>query len=294
MSAQCLVVWPSAPLTDRLVRRALDALDIPITLTSSVPHPSTDLHLVQWSSYDHIDHELTHQSREKVLASSYIFRKALIRKHFLSRCLNAYTTKHPASPLRAAVPKTYEIEISFADELDEMWTDELWELGDCLESSTSWWILKPGMSDRGMGIRLFNSKETLQEIFEEFELSDDEDENEAEDASETAVVTSQLRHFVIQEYLSNPLLLDPSEVPINGLPKPTQLQGRKTHKGEEGVRLFNELIGCQILSLRGEEASSTFSAEDLADIIRQMVKVLAETFKAALENPIHFQASSAY
>ncbi|KAG6845996.1 hypothetical protein H0H87_011044 [Tephrocybe sp. NHM501043] len=227
MSAQCLVVWPSAPLTDCLVRKALSTLDVPITIITPPSQPSADLPLVQWASYDHIDHELTHQNREKVLASSYIFRKALIRKHFLSRSLTSYLTKRPTSPLKAGVPKTYEIEISFADELDEMWADDLWELGESLESSQSWWILKPGMSDRGMGIRLFNCKEALQEIFEEFELSDDEDEDGTGDANETAVVTSQLRHFVIQEYLPDPLLIDPSETHINGLPKTSEFQGHK-------------------------------------------------------------------
>lgn len=44
-----------------------------------------------------------------------------------------------------------------------------------------------------MGIRLFNTKETLQQIFEEFENADSDDDNGG-----TAVVTSQLRHFVIQ------------------------------------------------------------------------------------------------
>ena len=49
------------------------------------------------------------------------------------------------------------------------------------------------MADRGMGIRLFHSKDSLQQIFEEFEEEEDED-----NPSDTAVVTSQLRHFVIQ------------------------------------------------------------------------------------------------
>lgn len=99
------------------------------------------------------------------------------------------------------------------------------------------------MSDRGMGIRIFNSKESLQDIFEEFELSDDEGENSPD---ETAVVTSQLRHFVIQvrtslttprmfvpdwvlhqEYISNPLLLDPSEASIDGFLKPPKVHGHK-------------------------------------------------------------------
>lgn len=92
-------------------------------------------------------------------------------------------------------PRTWELELSFADELDEMWGDELWELGAELDDPGKWWILKPGMADRGMGIRLFNSKAALQKIFEEFEEGDSEDEQE--DGS-TSVVTSQLRHFVIQ------------------------------------------------------------------------------------------------
>ncbi len=60
-----------------------------------------------------------------------------------------------------------------------------------------------GMSDRGMGIRLLKSKNDLQTIFESFEEESDEendiDQDHHEDA--TAVVTSQLRHFVIQVYL---------------------------------------------------------------------------------------------
>jgi hypothetical protein len=91
--------------------------------------------------------------------------------------------------------RTWELEISFADELDEMWADELWELGTELDDPGKWWILKPGMADRGMGIRLFNTKMALHKIFEEFEGNS---EDEQEDSSGTTVVTSQLRHFVIQ------------------------------------------------------------------------------------------------
>ena len=134
-----VVSWPSAPLTNSLVTQALDALHIPI----SISPPASFSSLVQWSSYDSIDHELTHLNRQTVLASSYTFRKALIRKHFLSRCLHSYLTKRPNSPLKPAIPVTFELELSFADELDEMWTDELWDLGQALEASKSWWILKP-------------------------------------------------------------------------------------------------------------------------------------------------------
>lgn len=47
-----------------------------------------------------------------------------------------------------------------------------------------------------MGIRLFNTREALHQIFEEFEPSDSDDEQD--DSSKTAVIASQLRHFVIQ------------------------------------------------------------------------------------------------
>jgi tubulin--tyrosine ligase len=141
----CCVLWPGAPLTHTLVVKALQALDVPLTILSSQAPHTPGSYLIQWSSYDLIDHELTHSHPRTTLASSYVFRKGLIRKHFLSRCLHSYVTKRPTSSLVAAVPKTFELEISFADELEEMWSDELYELGQALDSSNSWWILKPSV-----------------------------------------------------------------------------------------------------------------------------------------------------
>jgi tubulin---tyrosine ligase len=107
--------------------------------------------------------------------------------------------------LRIAVPKTWEIEIAFADELDDLWVDELWDLSDILDKSITspetadrWWILKPGMADRGMGIRLFNSKQSLQRILDEFDDGGDGDGDVVADESDTSIAISQLRHFVIQ------------------------------------------------------------------------------------------------
>lgn len=189
-----VVSWPAAPLTESLVRNSLGSLKEPPAISSKVPDAGSN-NLLQWSAYDEINHELTQANRNTVLASSYIIRKALIRKHFLSRCTHAYITKHPGSVLKNALPRSWEMELTFADELDEMWTDELWELGKELDDPSKWWILKPGMADRGMGIRLFNSKDTLQHIFEDFEGTS-EDEEDAD--SSTAVITSQLRHFIVQ------------------------------------------------------------------------------------------------
>ncbi|KAL4069539.1 TTL-domain-containing protein [Scleroderma citrinum] len=331
-----LVSWPSAPLTDSLVRQALADIEN-IEIVSSIPHPPLPSKLLQWAAYDDIDHSLTASDPRRVLSSSYTIRKALIRKHFLARCIQAYLLKHPESVLFKSVPRTWDIEVSYADELDELWSDELWELGNELDapSPQKWYILKPGMADRGMGIRLFNSKDTLYKIFEEFDgCSDDEDEDNS-----TLVLTSQLRHFVIQEYVTTPLLLDPNEVSLSGDVKTqNELRGHKFHlrtyvvvsgavtvymykrnlalfssepyslpkpgspvsliphltntslqicRGEENVRLFDEISGNHILSDKGR--SPTLNEEDIADIQQQMAQVLAEVFKAAIEQPVHFQ-----
>ncbi|KAI5897678.1 TTL-domain-containing protein [Schizophyllum commune H4-8] len=336
------VSWPTAPFTGSLVLRAIQKLSPPPKVISSLPQIGPQTKLLQWSTYDDMDHELTHLRRPSVLASSYVIRKALIRKHFLSRTIHAYLTKHPDSILKEASPRTYEIEISYADELDEIFADELYDLEQDLEQGR-WWILKPGMADRGNGIRLFNSREALTKIFEDFE-DDSEDEDEEKDVG-TGVVTSQLRHFVVQEYIDRPLLLDPRERPINTSPIPDKLEGHKfhlraycvasgaltlylydrilalfssvpyappesspddadidlaphltntslqTHRGEEGVRLLDELVGCTIFDSGDGSASieATFTKEHIADIVSQMTQTLSETFKAAMANPVHFQ-----
>ncbi|KIK47333.1 hypothetical protein CY34DRAFT_799494 [Suillus luteus UH-Slu-Lm8-n1] len=342
--AAAFVSWPSAPLTESLVKRALSNLSVPIF--TSLPGTHEYSKLLQWSTYDAIDHDLTHRNPDNVLSSSYTIRKALIRKHYLARCIHSYLTKHLNSVLKDAVPRTWDLEISYADELDEMWSDQLWDLGNEIDSSSQWWILKPGMADRGMGIRLFNSKDSLYQIFEEFEEYS-EDEQQIDD---TSVVMSQLRYFVIQEYIPSPILLDPNErsrsVSTSNLLG--NLQGYKFHlrayfvasgalqlfmydrvlalfaavpyvsptkgdgvndaaagnidltphltntslqidRGEEGVHLLDELSGCHILSGADTDRGALFTPEDIEDIKVQMGSVLAETFKAALEMPIHFQ-----
>lgn len=210
------VKWPSAPLTESLVRKALLALPDINSASIYSTRPQSFSKLIQWSSYDEIDHALTHSDHHdvQVRSSSYVIRKALIRKHFLSRCIHSYLVKNSDSVLRTAVPMTWEIEISFADELDDLWADELWDLSDVLdrliaspETDDRWWILKPGMADRGMGIRLFNSKDSLRRVLDEFDEDysggegggdDDDPLSRATAHDNTSVVISQLRHFVIQ------------------------------------------------------------------------------------------------
>ncbi|PWW73916.1 TTL-domain-containing protein [Tuber magnatum] len=176
--------------------------------------------IVHWSAYESIDFESVLRRPDSVICCSYIIRKALIRKHYLTQTICQHVTKHPESSLSKAFPLACDFELDYAEFLDEALI-EAYELRESLsaneeksESNRQWWILKPGMSDRGQGIRLFSTEEELTAIFESFGGDEDSDE-EAEENSEarggkkkdTSIVTSQLRHFIAQEYIHPPLLI---------------------------------------------------------------------------------------
>lgn len=162
-------------------------------------------------------------------------RKALIRKHHLSMTIRHHLSKHPSSILSSSTATTCELELDYAEYLDEALA-EAYELRDSLEENENkspqerqWWILKPGMSDRGQGIRLFSSLAELEEIFREFEDESEDEEGEDDEngqaeggvkvdtisdiaatsghIKDTSVITSQLRHFVAQTYIHPPLLV---------------------------------------------------------------------------------------
>jgi len=97
--------------------------------------------------------------------------------------------------------------------------DDLYEVDQSFAAADQgeepkWWILKAALADKGNGIRLFNSRETLEGIFEEFEPESDDEEDEEEDdegaddrpeqsraamfGADTRVDATQLREWVIQ------------------------------------------------------------------------------------------------
>jgi len=192
------------PLVSKLISRSLSR-HINLTLSLSASDAS-----LQWSSYESISFETIIAKPKTTLCNTYIFRKALIRKHFLATTVQTWITKHPDSVLVDTVPRTYLLECDYADYLDEA-LNESFELRQALElnetsKETQYFILKPSMADRGQGIRLFSRLDELQEIFNEFEQEDDEDSDV--ESNENGVIAGQLRHFVVQEYISRPLLLD--------------------------------------------------------------------------------------
>jgi len=61
----------------------------------------------------------------------------------------------------------------------------------------------------------------------------------------------------------------------------------QAHRGEAGICLLEELNGCQIFP--ATDAQDRLTEEDIREIVNQTSDILSETFKAALENPVHFQ-----
>ncbi|KAI9815307.1 MAG: hypothetical protein M1827_002787 [Pycnora praestabilis] len=206
--------------------------------------PKHDIPVLQFTSYETLDFEHILDHPVTSLGNAYLIRKALIRKHYLANTISSWVTKYPKSILHFHFQPTIDFELDYAEFLDEALV-EAFELKQSFDSNEGkeanerqWWILKPGMSDRGQGIRLFSSKQELGMIFGKWEAghldSDDEEEEEyasgsvritagsddtydrpmntafkhADDAN--GIVTSQLRHFVAQPYIHPPLLLPSS------------------------------------------------------------------------------------
>ena len=199
--------------------------------------PSPQSPFLQITAYESISFSQLLEHPTTSMACSYVIRKALIRKHYLAHTVHSYLTKQPHSDLVGHVPMTVDFEVDYAEFLDEALVEayELHEVfarnGGKAACDRDWWILKPSMSDRGQGIRLFSTEKELYDVFAEWEQdqSDSEDEDEAAETpqdneeyaegaaavepekhysvkTEKGIVTSQLRHFVAQPYIP-PLLL---------------------------------------------------------------------------------------
>ncbi|KAM0487019.1 hypothetical protein ACHAPX_000286 [Trichoderma viride] len=192
----------------------------PDDLNLSTTLPSSDSNVLQIVPYEAIDFEFASSHTKTSLINSYMIRKALIRKHYLSATLDHWVAKKPDSVLKKHLRRSEAFEVDYAEFLDDALI-EAFDLRESLDrnaekedaSEREWWILKPGMSDRGQGIRLFSTMDELQDIFDGWEAerpdSDDEDEAEDGDSGGDYITASHLRHFVAQPYIHPPLILSP-------------------------------------------------------------------------------------
>ncbi|KAK4677066.1 hypothetical protein QC764_0066920 [Podospora pseudoanserina] len=187
-----------------------------ISLPSLLPFPEAKV--LQIMPYESLDFDYISSHPATSLVNSYMIRKALIRKHYLAKTVENYLVKNPDSVLKDHVRRSEAFEVDFAEFLDDALV-EAWDLNESMERNAEkeeeeereWWILKPGMSDRGQGIRLFSTMEELQGIFDGWEPeSDDEEEEGGGEGGEEegdGIMTSHLRHFIAQPYIHPPLLL---------------------------------------------------------------------------------------
>ncbi|CAK7274186.1 hypothetical protein SEPCBS57363_006031 [Sporothrix epigloea] len=174
--------------------------------------------VLQITPYEVIDFDYAASHAASTVVNSYIIRKALIRKHFLASTVEQWVAKRPESVLASHVQRTESFEVDYAEFLDDALV-EAFDLRTSLDAneeaddaaSRQWWILKPSMSDRGQGIRLFSTMDELQAIFDGWEAAQEENGDEGfgddEDDHNDAVAAADLRHFVVQPYIHPPLLL---------------------------------------------------------------------------------------
>lgn len=163
-----------------------------------------NLKVFHYGEYEDLDIDLISECPKQYFIPSYIYRKALIRKHYLANTIHHFVAKNPSLVLANAAPTSYQLEVDYAEFLDDA-LDECYELREEIETSEKTWILKPSMSDKGQGIRIFKTIDQLQEIFNSFE--GDSDDEQEEDDDKHGIIISQLRHFIVQEYKNKPLLL---------------------------------------------------------------------------------------
>ena len=180
-----------------LICKALNALQrLPCEIVSSTTQVrDKTAPLLQYAAYESLDFEHAMAHPQTSLVSAYVIRKALIRKHYLSNTISTWLVKHPESILKKSFGACEHFELDYAEFLDDALVDA-WDLKASMArnmeqkepSRKEWWILKPGMSDGGNGIRLFSSLEDLQEIFEEWDedtdFVPDSDEDDEDDDNE--------------------------------------------------------------------------------------------------------------
>jgi hypothetical protein len=188
------------------VEKAFKASNYQVTNDKSILQQLPDIKVFHYAEYEDIDLDLIEKHPKNYFIPTNIYRKALIRKNYLANLIHQFKVKNPRSILNTSFPATYQFELDYAEFLDDA-LDECYELRDEINQNDKVWILKPSMSDKGQGIRVFKTLDQLQEIFNEFEEDEEDEEDETEQQDNNGIITSQLRQFIVQEYDTDPLLL---------------------------------------------------------------------------------------
>lgn len=265
------------------------------------------------AEYEELLHSKGMQQSKEYFQNSYTFRKSLIRKHYLLKTIQYFVAKNPNSILKTNFPESFHIDLDYAEFLDEA-LDDNWDLRQELEASEStpqWWIMKPSMSDKGQGIRLFKTISQLQKIFDFF----DDDEN---GEGYNGIIINQLRHFIIQKLLMNPLIIDGRKFHIRCyvvcvgdlqvfvydrmlclfslskyLPPADYIKDDEDILANEGFlsqHLTNTCQQSQISSETVQELQHVFDTQEKDKITNGIHDIVKDLFMAAKQDNYNFQA----
>jgi tubulin--tyrosine ligase len=159
---------------------------------------------IYWLEYEDLDFErflnkTASKENNLILLNSFCIRKGLIRKAQIAYYLKKYLSKKGDSPLAKYLPETYVFELDYIDYLDEALND-VFEVEQALndnltKANTKKFILKSSMTNKGAEMLLFDTKKQLVDFFQR-RVDNSEDE------------TLDLREWVIQAYIDNPLQLE--------------------------------------------------------------------------------------
>ncbi|KAI8984643.1 tubulin-tyrosine ligase family-domain-containing protein [Mycotypha africana] len=220
---------------------------------------------LQWAEYELINWHYLARHATNAIANAYCIRKGLIRKSQLSYNITKYLSKHPESILRSAIPETWLFELDHVDYFEEAMNEVFEVERDLLDPDTDhMFIIKPSMANKGAGIKVFNSLEQLRSMFEEDETDSEDEDGEETDAGDgynfDREDLTQVREWVIQRYIANPLLVD----------------GRKFHirayvlaKSNIQVYLYRDMLALF--------AMKKYSTEDLNDSLIHLTNTCIQT-----------------
>ncbi|KAG2171369.1 hypothetical protein INT43_009030 [Umbelopsis isabellina] len=225
------------PYTQELVKQSLNEhsrfeWDIEDNVTDD-SIPEGELIHLQWLEYELIDWGVLAAKSTQTMSNSYCIRKGLIRKSQLAYNMTKYISKHPDTVLKTAIPETWLFELDHIDYLEEAMND-VFEVEQDLadneskENDRKAFIIKPSMANKAAGIHIFDTMEGLRSLFEKTKINDSDSEEEIEDetsedgepggddseeeeeeyeSDDDEGDLSQIREWVIQRYVQQPLLL---------------------------------------------------------------------------------------
>lgn len=301
------------PYTHQCVKKALEnSTRLNWTIGDDVYPDNADQDLanvqLQWLEYELINwHHLA--KNPNTLANAYCIRKGLIRKSQLAYNVTKYLSKNPTSILTKAIPETWLFELDHVDYFEEAMNEVFEVERDLLDETTNhMFIIKPSMANKAAGIKVFNSLDDLRAMFEVEESSDEEEEEDDYDDREDL---SQVREWVIQRYIDQPLLVDERKFHIRAyvLAKSNiqvylyrDMLALFAMKKYDTENLDDNLIHLTNTCIQQDEEEFNEQAsvklfwelgldqKDLEHCFDQMKKILADIFDACTSEMTTFQA----